>query len=254
MNKMPALFVSHGAPNMLLHGGATHDFLKDMGKTLARPRAILAVSAHWETEEPMLTAHPRPGTIHDFYGFEPELYEMTYNAPGAPELAEKVGAAIPLAALDPERGLDHGAWSPLKIAYPEAEIPVFQLSVQPHKDAAWHYRIGEMIAPLSEQGVLIVGSGNTTHNLRAAMRGNGGDLEKPLAFSRWLHDVLSVGNHAEAKDWEKAAPHALWNHPTPEHFLPLFTALGAGGGNAKAQRVHEGIELGVLAMDAYKFS
>lgn len=253
--KLPTLFISHGAPNMILHGGRTHDFLKDLGRSLEKPKAILVVSAHWETEVPMLTAHPHPQTIHDFYGFEPEMYRINYPADGFPEMAWKAGALIPLSSIDPQRGLDHGAWSPLKIAYPEAEIPVLQLSVQPHKDAAWHYRTGEMIASLREQGVLVIGSGNATHNLQAAFANNDSYApQKSAEFADWLHETLDQGNHSETKNWEKAAPYAFWNHPTPEHLLPLFTALGAAGRDAQADRIHAGLELNSLAMDAYRFS
>ncbi len=251
---MPSIFISHGAPNMIIHGGPTHDFLQGLGGRFEKPKGIMVVSAHWETDEPMLTAHPRPETIYDFYGFERDMYKMKYEAAGAPELAEKACAVLPLATLDPDRGLDHGAWSPLKIAYPQAEIPVFQLSVQPHKDAAWHYNIGKHLSGLRDEGVLIMASGNATHNLRAAFGGDAYSGEKAEGFSNWLHRALTTEDHEQAQQWEKAGPDAAWNHPTPEHFLPLFVALGASHAEKRSERIHEGIEFNALAMDAYRFS
>lgn len=253
MNKMPTVFISHGAPNMLLHGGQTHDFLQGLGKRLPTPKAILIASAHWETEAPMLSAHPHPELIYDFYGFEPEMYAMKYPVAGAPDVAAAASAAIPLSSIDPQRGLDHGAWSPLKIVYPDAHIPVLQLSVQPHLNAKTHYDTAQKLDALREQGVLIMGSGNATHNLRAAMRPVAGGTEKADAFAQWLHVALESGDHDTAKDWIESAPDAVWNHPTPEHFLPLFSALGAAGRDAKATRVHAGVEFNALAMDAYIF-
>jgi 4,5-DOPA dioxygenase extradiol len=251
---MPSLFISHGAPNMILHGGATHDFFETLGRSLTRPKAILVVSAHWETEEPMLTAHPNPQTIYDFYGFEPEMYRMSYNAPGAPDRAEQARVLVPLASLEMDRGIDHGAWSPLKIIYPDADIPVFQLSVQPHKNALHHYNIGQQLRDLRENGMMVLASGNATHNLRAVFRSDANDTPKSTAFAQWLAESLGQGDHPQVLEWEKAAPYALWNHPTPEHFLPLFVAMGASDASAKVDRLHQGIELNVLAMDAYQFS
>lgn len=237
---------------MVIEPSSTQSFLKGLGATLPMPKAILVVSAHWETAEPMITAHPHPELIYDFYGFPEELYQQSYKPPGAPDQAKDVAQSIPLAQLDPDRGLDHGAWVPLKLMYPEEKIPILQLSVQSYKDAAHHYAIGKKIAALREQGVLILASGNTTHNLRAAFTGRyTSPPDAVIKFSEWLHEALTNGDHQIAKDWVRAAPDALWNHPTPEHLLPLFVAMGAGG---TAQRLHQDIEMNVLAMDAYSFA
>jgi 4,5-DOPA dioxygenase extradiol len=254
-SRMPTLFLSHGAPDMALRETPSHKFLAGLGKALPAPKAILAVSAHWETEEPRLTASPRPPTIHDFQGFPPELYTIFYSAPGAPELAERIAGMLPHGATDPERGLDHGAWSPLILMYPAANIPVIQLSVQSQRNAAWHYDIGQKLAPLRDEGILIAATGNTTHNLRAAFRGG---YDQPphevTTFSAWLHDALATKDHERLKTWESEAPYAQWNHPTPEHLLPLFVALGAAGARARATLLHDSIDFNVLAMDSYSFN
>lgn len=252
---LPTLFLSHGAPDMALRDTPSHRFLAGLGKTLPEPKAILAVSAHWETETPMITAAAHPPMIYDFHGFPPALYRLQYPAPGSPALAARIKTLLPEAGLDEARGLDHGAWSPLILLYPEARIPVVQLSVQPQHDAACHYDLGRRLAPLREEGVLIVATGNATHNLREAFRG--GHASPPpevTEFTAWLHDALAKKDHALLKTWETAAPHARWNHPTPEHFLPLFVALGAAGPEAEAARLHDSVDLGVLAMDSYSFT
>lgn len=250
----PTLFLSHGAPDMALRDTPTHRFLAGLGKTLPEPKAILVISAHWETDTPMLTASAHPPMIYDFHGFPPELYKLDYPAPGAPELAAQIKALLPDTQLNKERGFDHGTWSPLLLVYPEAKIPVIQLSVQPHKDAAWQYEIGRKLAPLREQGVLILATGNTTHNLREAFRGHTNTPPQVTEFTSWLRDVLAKKDHAQALDWQAAAPHARWNHPSPEHFLPLFVALGAAGPEAEATLLHDSVDLGVLAMDSYSFT
>lgn len=240
---------------MAVEETSTHAFLKGLGTILPLPKAVLVVSVHWETSEPMLTAHPKPDLIYDFYGFPEELYRLQYAPPGAAQTATQAQPMVPLSSLDPDRGLDHGAWVPLMLMYPAAAVPVLQLSVQPHKDAAHHYAVGQKLAALREQGVLILGSGNATHNLRAAFTGRySAPPEMVTSFADWLHQTLISGDHETAQDWVRAAPHALWNHPTPEHFLPLFTALGAAGGSSTAKRLHADIDMNVLAMDAYSFS
>jgi 4,5-DOPA dioxygenase extradiol len=253
--KMPTLFLSHGAPDMAMRVTPTHVFLSGLGKTLPKPSAIILISAHWETEKPLLTASPRPRTIHDFQGFPRELYTIFYPAPGAPELAERIAGMLPEGKTDPARGLDHGAWSPLILMYPAADIPVVQLSVQPHRDAAWHYEIGRRLAPLRNEGILIAATGNATHNLRAAFTGNYESAPPEVAeFTAWVQDALAKHDHDRLKAWETEAPYAAWNHPTPEHFLPLFTALGAAGPDADARLLHDSVDFGVLAMDSWLFS
>ena len=167
---LPTLFISHGAPPLALAPGEIGDFWRNLAESLPRPDAVLAVSAHWFTDLPLVATTKQPETIHDFYGFPPQFYQIFYPAPGAPKLAERVldlldKAGIP-AAGDAEYGLDHGAWVPLKSFYPKADVKVAQLSVQPMRDARWHYRIGQALAPLRDENVLILATGGATHNLR----------------------------------------------------------------------------------------
>ncbi len=185
---MPTLFVSHGAPNLVLQDLPVRAFLKQLASFAPRPRAILVVSAHWLTDEPTLDVSPRPETIHDFYGFEPELYDMRYDVPGAPQLAEEIAETLLAAGFAPcteMRGLDHGAWIPLVLAWPDARVPVTQLSLQPRRDAEHHYRLGLALSALRDDGVLVIGSGGATHNLGAL--GSGTQLPDWAArFDRWL--------------------------------------------------------------------
>ncbi len=254
---LPALFVSHGAPNLILYDGPVRRFFAALGTQFERPRAIVAISAHWEARTPTVNANPRPKTIHDFFGFEPVLYEMSYAAPGAPELARQVehllsGAGMRV-ALDSARGLDHGVWAPLAMMYPQADIPVTQVSVQPYESAQHHFLIGQALRELRRDGVLVLASGNATHNLRE-MQPEGAEAPDWVnAFALWLRKNIAAGNTAELLDYRAAAPFAQRNHPTQEHFLPLFAALGAGTPGVPGRLLHESISHGVLAMDAYAF-
>lgn len=257
---MPALFVSHGSPMIVLDESPARTFLEGLGADLPRPRAILIVSAHFEAAEPTLTAAPQPSMIYDFGGFPEALYRMIYPAPGAPSLAAQAAdllrAAGFAARLDEVRGFDHGTWTPLRLMYPDADIPVVQLSVDPHRDARWHYALGQALKPLREGGVLIVGSGALTHDLRAFFnrRTPGGPSPEVYgaAFAAWMAESIEAGRIDDVLAWETRAPEALRNHPTPEHILPLFVALGAGGD--KRKRIHESMDHGVLSMDAYAFA
>lgn len=255
---MPTLFVSHGSPMMLVEPSAAREFLRGFLADVPRPRAVLAVSAHWETDVPAVTASPSPGTIHDFYGFPPDLYQVRHSASGDPVLAEAVARHLRTAGLpvdvDPGRGLDHGAWVPLHLADPEAALPVVQLSVQPARDAAWHVAVGRALAPLRADGVLVLGSGSATHNLREMARH---DPAAPApewvqAFADWLTQAVEEGRGDALMAWAERAPFAARNHPTPEHLLPLFVAFGAAGCEA-GTRVHASTAYGVLAMDAYRW-
>jgi 4,5-DOPA dioxygenase extradiol len=255
---LPTLFISHGAPHLALAPGEIGDFWRTLAASLPRPSAVLAVSAHWFTELPLVAATDKPETIHDFYGFPPEFYRVTYPAPGAPELARRVldllqAAGIP-ASADARYGLDHGAWVPLKSFYPQADVKVAQLSVQPMHDARWHYRIGEALAPLRDENVLILATGGATHNLREIDPEGGPPPAWAQQFDQWLGDALEGHRLDELLDWQHKAPHARRAHPSPEHFLPLFVALGAAGDGAQAQRIHRGFSLGGLSMSAFRFS
>lgn len=254
---MPSLFLSHGAPNVVLHPSPTRDFLSSLGKTLPRPEAILVASAHWETAAPALNTTAAPDTIYDFYGFEPEMYRMRYAAPGAQALAREAAGLLDAAGLksqfDGVRGLDHGAWSPLMLMYPGADIPVAQVSVQPRADARHHHALGRALAPLRERGVLVVGSGNATHNLRHMMPDGSAPPAWVSEFANWMRGAVAAGRDDELLDWVARAPHALKNHPSPEHYLPFFVAMGAGSAGKRGELLYDGYTYGVLAMDAYLF-
>lgn len=254
MTALPSLFLSHGAPNLLLHDSDTRDFWKGLGQSLPRPSAILIMSAHFTTAQPAFEKGAHPGTIYDFGGFEPELYRMTYPAPGAPALAEEAAGLAQAAGLAPVlsegRGYDHGTWVPLKVIYPEADIPVATLSVQPDRDGAHHFALGQAVAPLREEGVLIVGSGSATHNLRAFFGGE----DTPawaVTFNEWLRERAEAGDSDSIAHLERG-PEALRNHPTAEHYQPLPFAFGAGGPGAKGKRLHHAI-VGPISLDAYAF-
>lgn len=257
---MPSLFVSHGAPTLIIQDGPAHRFLAGYGAALGKPSAILVASAHWESRDLLLSTAERPETIYDFYGFPKALYEITYAAPGAPVVAARAAAMLRETGLkgaeDSGRGLDHGAWVPLRLMYPDADIPVAQISIQTGLGPAQQLAVGRALAPLRDEGVLIVGSGSTTHNL-AEFRGQAVDTPPPdwvSAFADWTYTMLSEGRTDDLLDYRTKAPQAVRNHPTEEHFLPLITALGAGGTNVRAERVHASTTFGVLAMDAYAFS
>ncbi|MCA0246232.1 MAG: dioxygenase [Proteobacteria bacterium] len=252
---MPTIFVSHGAPTLILEDVPARAFLASLSQQVPRPQAIVAVSAHWDTDVPAVSLARKPDTIHDFYGFPEELYRLRYNAPGAPALAEKV-AKLTGAAHDHHRGLDHGAWVPVMLGWPEADIPIFQLSVQPDQTPAYHIALGRKLAPLREEGVLIMGSGSAIHNLRALVRG--GDSSEPepwaQAFDDWLSDTVEKGDEAELADYRARAPYAREAHPTDEHFLPLHVAFGAAGEGARGRALHRSFTLGNLSMASYAFT
>jgi 4,5-DOPA dioxygenase extradiol len=260
MSKTPVLFVSHGAPTLPLESSAAHDFLAGLGAALDRPRAILAVSAHWETGQPAVSTAAQPETIYDFHGFPEALYRLRYPAPGAPQLAARVASLLAASGMparpDPQRGLDHGAWTPLILMYPQADIPVTQLSVQPQAGAEYHLRLGEALRPLRDEGVLILASGSVTHNLHEFRGSAGRDAQPPAwvtEFNEWLAAALLSGRHSELAAYRSRAPHAVRNHPTEEHLLPLFVAAGAGGTESAARRLHSSYAYGVIGMDAYRF-
>jgi 4,5-DOPA dioxygenase extradiol len=255
---IPSLFVSHGSPMLALEEEPTAVFLRGLAKTLPRPSAIIVASAHYEADIMTITGSPTPPTIHDFHGFPDALYAARYPAPGDPALARRMEELLKggreAARIDPARGLDHGAWSPLLLMYPQADIPVVEISVAPHRDARWHYHIGRLLAPLREEGILILGTGNLTHNLREAMRGHHASAPGWVSeFAQWVAENTENGNVEALLQWETLAPHAHRNHPTAEHFLPFFVALGAAGDSFHATRLHQETTLGVLAMDAYAF-
>ena len=245
---------------MALAECATTQFWRTLGAELPRPRAILAVSAHWDTGQPALSTSTQPETLHDFYGFPDPLYELHYAAPGAPDVAQRAAQLIDAAGLGPsalgERGLDHGAWAPLRFMYAVHDIPVTQLSVQTQLGPHHHYAIGRALAPLADEGVLILGSGGVSHNLREW--GSVPPGAPPPAwmsdFVAWVRQALESGDHTALIDYVKQAPQAMRNHPTDEHFLPLFVALGAAGEHAHVTRELRGETDRALALDGYVFA
>lgn len=256
----PALFVSHGAPSLVIEDVPARSFLARLGPSLGPLKAILAVSAHWETESPTASAAQLPATIHDFGGFPAELYAMRYPAPGAPWLADRVAALLEDAGLrayvDPERGLDHGAWVPLKLMLPEAAVPATQLSIQPQLGPAHAHRVGQALRPLRDEGVLVLASGSATHDLRAVF-GHSLAAATPdwvSRFADWVADAVEGGRTDALLRYRDLAPNARRNHPTEEHLLPLFTALGAGTPGVPGKRIHASTTYGALAMDAYAFA
>ena len=262
---LPSLFVSHGAPTLPLTDAPAKRFLEGLGASIdadfGRPRAIVVVSAHWETAAPMVNVVPTNETIYDFFGFPPALYQMKYPAPGSAEVARRVaellGAAGMPTGTDTRRGLDHGAWVPLKLMYPEADIPVVQLSIQTHLGPEHHLRVGRALAPLRAEGVLILASGSFTHDLsefRTYM--NALDAPEPAwvsGFADWFSAALMSGNMKDLLAYRARAPYAVKNHPTDEHLLPIYVALGAAGAEPVARHLHDSATFVVLRMDVWEF-
>ncbi|HRH14957.1 MAG TPA: class III extradiol ring-cleavage dioxygenase [Azonexus sp.] len=256
----PSLFVPHGAPTFALRPGAAGAAIAAAAGALSLPRAIVIVSAHWDTALPTVGLADRPETIHDFWGFPEELYALRYPASGCREAAEEVVAAIQTAGLpverDAGRGLDHGAWVPLRLMFPDADVPVVPLSIQSHGGPQQAYQLGQALAPLAARGFLIVASGNVTHNLRdyqTAARNGGQTPAYVRQFADWIAARLDAGDIPALLDYRRQAPGAVQSHPSDEHLLPFYVALGAGGENARSERFHSGIDDYVIAMDAYSF-
>jgi 4,5-DOPA dioxygenase extradiol len=242
-----------------LQPGAVRERLTELAAGLPRPRAIVIATAHWLTPQPRVGGAAQPETVHDFFGFPAPLYEIRYPAAGAPALADQVVQLLVQAGLqtetDPSQGLDHGAWVPLRLLYPEADIPVVPLSIQPGRDPAHHLAVGRALAPLRDEGVLVIGSGSITHNLGDLRMGYGAQREAPYVrpFIGWMEQHLAAGDIEALLDYRRQAPFAQRAHPTDEHLLPLFVALGAAGLQPTAQRIDAGIDHGILAMDIYRF-
>lgn len=254
MTNLPSLFISHGAPSFALEPGIAGPRLTALGHTLPRPAAVLVVSPHWMTAQPRVTTTARPQTIHDFGGFGPALDRIEYPAEGHPALAahavETLRASGYRAEAEPRRGLDHGAWVPLLHLYPQADVPVFQVSMPWRLDARSAFEFGRALAPLSAEGVLIVGSGSLTHNLYEFSVA-GPTAAYAAEFAAWIREAVTTG------DWDRVlraldiAPHAPRAHPTPEHFWPLLIAAGAATDLRQATVLEGGIVHGVLAMDSF---
>ena len=254
---LPSLFISHGSPMLALQPGASGPALQRLAAEMPRPKAIVVVSAHWESQELLVSGSTAPQTWHDFGGFPPELFAVQYPAPGDPKLAGEIVELLHTdglnARIDERRPFDHGTWVPLSLMYPAADIPVVQVSLPSHMGPALQTRIGQALRGLREQGVLLIGSGSITHNLGELDWQAGPQSIEPWAreFRDWVVDQLGAEDEAALHDYRRQAPHAVRSHPSDEHLLPLYFARGAGG---QFSVVHQGFTLGALGMDIYRFA
>jgi 4,5-DOPA dioxygenase extradiol len=267
---LPTLYISHGSPMTALEPREAGAFMQRLGPAIdalcSRPRAILAVSAHTLAPAPVLLAGAKHHAVYDFGGFPPELSTLRYDAPGAPALAVRVSellaqAGMPAQQLD-QGGLDHGIWTPLRYMFPDADVPVLPLAFVPSWSPAQLYAFGQALAPLTCEGVLIVGTGSLTHNLRMVFGGVPPAIDAPevaqsAAFRAWVHARAVAGDVPALLDYRAQAPFAALMHPTDEHWLPWYPAWGAAvaadAANTPAQRIHASLTFGCLAMDAYAF-
>lgn len=256
-----ALFVPHGSPTFALDPGAAGSAMAQLPALLPTPRAIIVVSPHWDTEVITVSTATKLETIYDFYGFPEALYRIKYPAKGNPEAALEVVAALQKrfkqVNTDPTRGLDHGAWTPLRQMFPNADIPVIAVSIQSHAGTAHALAMGEALEELTHQGFLVIGSGNITHNLgdlrMAAMQG-GRTPAYVQTFADWV-EVQVTGHHVQNLiDYRQHSPEGVRSHPTEDHLLPLFVAMGAAGKGASAKAFFRGISSYVIAMDGYTFN
>ena len=257
MNRLPSLFVSHGAPTFAIEPGLAGPKLSALGQALPRPRAVLVVSPHWTSPNPRVSLAARPQTIHDFGGFDPALYDIGYPVDGHPELAQRALALLGDAGWAPQpderRGLDHGAWVPLRHLYPAADVPAFQVSMPSRLDGDSAWAFGTALAPLAAEGVLIMGSGSLTHNLAEFRCGPAREEAYAAEFAAWVRDAIVHGDSARLRQTLALAPHARRAHPSSEHFWPLLVAAGAAAAALPATVIEGGITHGVLAMDGFLF-
>ena len=253
------LFVPHGAPTFALAPGAAGAAMSAVVPKLAAPRAIVVVSPHWDTRIPTVSSATQLETIHDFYGFPAELYEIQYPATGCPEVAKEVAAALQAAGYDvadSQHGLDHGAWQPLRQMFPDADVPIVPLSMQTHGGPAHAYRVGQALAPLAAQNIWVVASGNITHNLRDWQMATAMGGQEPAyvqQFADWVETQLTERNLPALLNYRQLSAAGRQAHPSEDHLLPLFVALGAAGEAAKPQAFFRGISNYVIAMDGYAF-
>jgi len=251
-DRMPALFVGHGSPENALADNAYTQHLARLGHDLPRPRAVLVVSAHYLTRGIGATADERPRTIHDFYGFPAPLYEVEYPAPGEPELAERIAGLLGGSA-ETGWGLDHASWSPMRHLWPEADIPTVELSLDLDMPAEEHYEVGSRLSGLADEGVLILGSGNIVHNLRAI------DWERPNGGFDWNAEFDGAVAEALERRDDRALveytslPGSTMSVPTADHYLPLLYCAAAAGADAPAVTTYEGLELGSVSMRCVRF-
>ena len=252
----PSLYISHGSPMLALEPGASGPALARLAAALPKPKAIVMVSAHWESSELLVSGNPQPETWHDFGGFPQALFEVQYPAPGNPQLAAEVVELLKAdglpARIDTQRPFDHGVWVPLSLMYPQADIPVVQISLPTRGGPALQTRVGHALASLREHGVLLIGSGSITHNLRELDWHAGPESVEPWAraFRDWMIEKLEANDEAALHDYRQQAPNAVRSHPSDEHLLPLYFARAAGG---EFSIVHQGFTMGALGMDVYRF-
>lgn len=251
----PMVFISHGALDIVLKTGSpTLEYWQTLGQTLPRPQAIVLVSAQWTTNVPTFSTAEEPETLHDFEHFPDVLYQMQYPAHGAPDLSQALATCLIKAQIplhwDPNRGLDHGAWIPLQVMYPQADIPVAQLSIQAHEGPAWHLHLGAALRPLREQGIMIIATGAVTHNVDWLSKTKK-PFPKAKAFSEWLQATMSNRDIPALLNYRHLAPYGAEAHPTEEHLLPLFVALGASYDHDQLTHANPEYTHGGLAMDVY---
>ncbi len=265
---LPSIFVSHGSPMIALEPGEAGALMQRLGPAIdaafGRPKAVVSVSAHTAARAPVVLGAARHEAIYDFGGFDSRLNAMRYDAPGDPALAARMLARLQAAGIAArgvdEGGLDHGAWTALRYLYPDADIPIVPLAFVPGDSPEKQFALGAALAPLAKEGVLVLGSGSITHNLRRVFGGGGlhpdktrPEIPESAAFRRWIAD------RATARDWDALfayrteAPHAADMHPTDEHLLPWYVAAGAGGRDDPPMRLHDSVTMGSLGMDAYAF-
>ena len=256
MTTQPALFISHGAPDLALRDEPAARFLRELGSTLTQPDAIVIASAHDDADGVVVRAPARFRTWHDFGNFDRRLFDMRYEPEGAGAIADQAFRLLADAGLEPARSeaaqLDHGAWVPLSLLFPDADIPIVTVSIDPRRGPEWHEAIGRALVPLRARNVLVVGSGSISHNLREVFAGRSADRKWVEDFTTWLADRAEAGDRDALLRVMNDAPEALRNHPTDEHLLPFFVALGAGA-SEPGRRLHHSYTYDILAMDAYTF-
>ncbi len=256
--KMPVLFIGHGSPMNAIEDNTFSKRWQQMGKEIPTPKAVVVVSAHWLTKGTMVTAMPNPKTIHDFGGFPQALFDVQYPAPGSPELATEIQKLItnPAVELDHDWGLDHGTWSVVKHMYPNADIPVLQLSIDYYKPAAYHYELAKQLLALRKKGVLIIGSGNMVHNLRMVAWDKLSEPEYGFDWALEMNDIfknkISNGFHKELIQYEKLHKAATLAIPTPDHYYPLLYILALQTDNDKVEFFNDKAVGGSLTMTSVK--
>ncbi len=258
---LPSVFICHGAPTLALEDNQYTRFLSQLAHKWEHPQGIVVFTAHWMSRVTSITHTDQPyETIHDFYGFPEEMYQIHYPAKGSTGLSRRIQQLLRdeglQAELASERGLDHGVWVPLRLLYPEANIPVVAISVDPARPPEEQYRIGRALAPLRDENILILGSGATVHNLRALEwnRRNPDDVAPwAAAFDDWLIQHVTAWDRDTLFDYAQKAPYAKQAVPTTEHLMPLFLAMGAADENGQAHLLHRSYDYGTLSMIALQF-